>query len=122
MCQVPIDELVELGGLIGIQELKHGHHILHLLLDGIPLKNVLPLVQNDNYSEPKLVCRQLLYNVYKVSKVCTPFSSFCPSKYQNNHLGTLFLFKSHPENCLCDFPHCLDTYCQDHAWELTIIG
>ena len=29
------------------------------------LKNVLPLVQNDNYSEPKLVCRQLFSHVYK---------------------------------------------------------
>ena len=29
------------------------------------LKNVLPLVQNDNYSEPKLVCRQLFSNVYE---------------------------------------------------------
>ena len=45
----------------------------------------------------------------KISKVCTPFSSFCPSKYQNNYLRALFLYKSHPENCLCDFPHCLHT-------------
>ena len=29
------------------------------------LKNVLPLVQNDNYSEPKLVCRQLFSHVYE---------------------------------------------------------
>ena len=31
----------------------------------IHLKNVLLLVQNDNYSEPKLVCRQLFSHVYE---------------------------------------------------------
>ena len=38
------------------------------------LKNVLPLVQNDNYSEPKLVCRQLFSNVYEdIESVYTYF-------------------------------------------------
>ena len=59
------------------------------------LKNVLPLVQNDNYSEPKLVCRQLFSNVYEDIKSVYTFFIFYPSKYQNNCLCTLFLFKSH---------------------------
>ena len=83
------------------------------------LKNVLPLVQNDNYSEPKLVCRQLFSNVYEDIKSVYPFPVL---SQQKNCLRALFLFKSHPENCLCDSPHYLDTYCQNHAWELTIVG
>ena len=40
------------------------------------LKNVLPLVQNDNYSEPKLVCRQLFSNVYEDIKSVYTFFQF----------------------------------------------
>ena len=37
-------------------------------------ENVLPLAQNDNYSEPKFVCRQLFYNVYEdIKSVYTLF-------------------------------------------------
>ena len=74
-------------------------------LQPIHLKNVLPLVQNDNYSEPKLVCRQLFSNVYEDIKSVYTFFQFLSQQ----SLCTLFLFKSHPENCLCDFPHCLHT-------------
>ena len=40
------------------------------------LKNVLPLVQNDNYSEPKLVCRQLFSHVYEDIKSVYTFFQF----------------------------------------------
>ena len=55
------------------------------------LKNVLPLVQNDNYSEPKLVCRQLFSNVYEDIESVYTFFSFCPNKYQNNCLCAFHL-------------------------------
>ena len=44
--------------------------------ENICLKNVLPLVQNDNYSEPKLVCRQLFSNVYEDIKSVYTFFQF----------------------------------------------
>ena len=46
----------------------------HLL--SLHLKNVLPLVQNDNYSEPKLVCRQLFSHVYEDIKSVYTFFQF----------------------------------------------
>ena len=46
------------------------------LLSAQHLKNVLPLVQNDNYSEPKLVCRQLFSNVYEDIKSVYTFFQF----------------------------------------------
>ena len=42
----------------------------------ICLKNDLPLVQNDNYSEPKLVCRQLFSHIYKDIKSVYTFFQF----------------------------------------------
>ena len=40
------------------------------------LKNVLPLVPNDNYTEPKLVCRQLFSHVYEDIKSVYTFFQF----------------------------------------------
>ena len=62
------DDLPSDAFLIAHQLINHEQQKDETLLTNIKqpcLKNVLPLVQNDNYSEPKLVCRQLLYNVYE---------------------------------------------------------
>ena len=51
------------NGLVGGLQAYNGPNFDNYFIHH--LKNVLPLVQNDNYSEPKLVCRQLFSNVYE---------------------------------------------------------
>ena len=63
---LPPDNLMDMQ-----HKLLHLHHRF-----GHRLKNVLPLVQNDNYSEPKLVCRQLFSNVYEDIKSVYTFFQF----------------------------------------------